>query len=138
MSPTEKPRLLVIDDNDDLSSLVREVGAGLGYQSRAACGWEEIQSAVEEFHPDVIVLDVLMPDMDGIEVVQYLTGRQTRACLVVLSGADGGLRQVTSHLAKATGLNLLGTLQKPASIDELEDLLKRALDPETRAAVPPR
>lgn len=126
------PRLLVIDDNPEVAGLVSRLGDELGCRTRTACGWKQIRAGFDEFAPDAVVLDLVMPDVDGIEVLKHLVGRERKVAIVILSGADSRTLKIATHLARASGLDLIATLPKPTPIGDLEEALARALDPELR------
>jgi EAL domain-containing protein (putative c-di-GMP-specific phosphodiesterase class I) len=122
----ESKRLLVIDDNPDLTSLIRQFAGELGCDTRAACGQHEIEPAVQEFKPDAIVLDLMMPDTDGVEVLRYLAERHSDAGIIIISGGEPRIMDVTTRLAQALHLRLVGALAKPIRLFELEHVLRRA------------
>lgn len=65
-------RLLVVDDEPEFGELVRQVAAGLGYEVRVTTNGRAFQSAYQELQPTVIVMDMVMPEMDGNELVLWL------------------------------------------------------------------
>jgi CheY-like chemotaxis protein len=70
---TEQPRqILVVDDTPANVRLLEAILAASGYAVRGAASGEEALRAVVEARPDLIVLDVVMPEMDGIEVCRRL------------------------------------------------------------------
>jgi EAL domain-containing protein (putative c-di-GMP-specific phosphodiesterase class I) len=86
-----------------------------------------VQDAVDRFQPDAIVLDLMMPDMDGVEVLRYLADHDSRAGVIISSGGEPKLVDSTVRLARTLGLKVLGSLAKPFSLLELEQTLRRAL-----------
>jgi len=67
------PRVLVVEDDDDLREIVCEVLEGAGYEAKAACGGEEALVVLEDpVRPDVILLDLTMPGMSGFELRERL------------------------------------------------------------------
>ena len=62
-------RLLVVDDEPEFGELVRKVATGLGYEARATTTGHAFQTAYHELHPTHIVMDMVMPEMDGNELV---------------------------------------------------------------------
>jgi EAL domain-containing protein (putative c-di-GMP-specific phosphodiesterase class I) len=82
---------------------------------------------LDEFRPDAIVLDLMMPEVDGVQVLHHLVERQSRAGIIIASGGEPRILDVTTRLAKSLGLNLVGTLTKPVGLTELADMLRAAL-----------
>lgn len=73
---------------------------------------------------DVILLDLNMPDMDGIEVIRALAGKQCKSSLILISGNDSSVLYSAEKLARAHSLNIVMSLCKPIQISMLQQLLK--------------
>ena len=65
-------RLLIMDDERDFAELVGEVGAKVGYEVRIVTQVGEFESAYWEFDPTVVVMDIVMPQINGIELVRWM------------------------------------------------------------------
>jgi EAL domain-containing protein (putative c-di-GMP-specific phosphodiesterase class I)/ActR/RegA family two-component response regulator len=74
--------------------------------------------------PDLILLDLDMPGMDGIEFVRHLADRQFPGGVVLVSGEDSRMLQAVGKVAQSYNLSLLGALSKPPTVDGLKGLLK--------------
>jgi CheY-like chemotaxis protein len=72
MELSASPRVLVVDDNADAADLVAEFMAYMGYDVAVAHGGQEAMSAAKSFAPNLIFLDLGMPDMDGYQVASEL------------------------------------------------------------------
>jgi CheY-like chemotaxis protein len=81
-------RVLIIDDEPDVAAMLVDSVGFLGYQARAAGNGLEGARLVEEFQPDVVLLDYCMPEMDGRHVLQYLRAKHPRLPVVVVSGTQ--------------------------------------------------
>jgi DNA-binding response OmpR family regulator len=131
--------LLVVEDDPRIASLVCHVAAEAGFKAYAATGPEAITQAYLSVQPDLIVLDVFMPDMDGLEVLQFLRQQFSNARIVIISGSDSTSRRMTENLGKALGFNIEANISKPFQIAELRTLFERignSLD-ESRKALSP-
>lgn len=119
--PTRR-KLLVVDDEPDFAELVCDVAAEVGLETHAAHDFAQFEA---RFSPDldVIALDLSMPESDGIKLTGWLAERNYAANVILLSGVDRQILETTKELATARGLNVIGALQKPVSIDKLEALL---------------
>lgn len=79
---------------------------------------------------DVILLDLHMPMIDGIEVIRHLAAQHCEAALILISGYDQGVLASAAELARDYGLNLLLTLTKPIDINNLQTTISDYIDPE--------
>jgi len=82
----------------------------IGQILEAANGAEAI-ALIQQAKPDIIFLDVLMPGMDGIQILEVLSRRNAKCRIVLMSGADSGLAEAEA-MAKERGLRLIGVLYK--------------------------
>ena len=69
-------RLLVIDDDEKAAALVADVAEGIGSVVKSVHNWEDFREAYGSFEPTVIVLDLVMPDVDGVEILSFLADQQ--------------------------------------------------------------
>ncbi len=118
-----KPRILVIDDERDIRRSLEMILCHEGYEFlEAASGAEGIQKAQSE-SPDVILLDIKMPNMDGMEVLQDLRRRGLHAPVIMISGhAD------VPTAVEATKNGAADLLEKPLSAETLLLRLRQALE----------
>jgi two-component system OmpR family response regulator len=107
-------RLLLVDDEDNLRSMLEAALRHNGFDVSSAATGREALDAVATVRPDVIVLDVMMPDLDGFEVCRRLRADGTRAPVLFLTARD-------TTEDKVRGLTLGGDdyLVKPFSLEEL-------------------
>jgi EAL domain-containing protein (putative c-di-GMP-specific phosphodiesterase class I) len=83
----------------------------------------------------LILLDLMMPDMDGIEVLRTLSSLQCKASILLMSGINIRVMETAEKLAHALGLSIAGHLVKPFRLTELEDALRKHAAQETAVAV---
>ena len=76
--------VLVVDDNDDNLRIINEILRTRGFSVRLARDGESALRALEEAHPDVILLDVMMPEMDGLQVLDRIRANPTHASIPVI------------------------------------------------------
>jgi len=122
-------RILVVEDDNSLSVLLRlimKVQQEDWDVSSAATGVEAL-SQVEKFQPDLILLDIMMPEMDGLEVARRLRNdeRYKDQKIVILSALSDAETQ-----RKAKDVGVLEYWTKPISPDELREGMLRVLGTE--------
>jgi DNA-binding response OmpR family regulator len=104
-------RLLIVDDDPDIRDIVRTWAARNGCEVEAVSGWREMSGVIRTFAPTTILLDLMMPDVDGIETLHHLAESGCRAKILLMSGADAPLLEVA------------GVLEKPLNLHTLQDLV---------------
>jgi CheY-like chemotaxis protein len=117
-------QILVVDDNPLSRKLLNDMLSAEGYSVRHAASGMEALNAIAEQQPDALLLDIMMPDMDGFEVVRRLKAdRQNRMLPIVMVTAldDEGSR---ARLA-AAGINIM--LTKPIDRWQLRSTLEHML-----------
>lgn len=120
-------RLLVIDDQQELCEFIAEVAKRLGFAAQAVSEPAAFRRAYLEFDPTVIVLDLQMNGMDGIELLRFLGSQGARAQVLVASGMDQRVLATADQVGRSHGLSMLGALQKPIMLADLEAVLRRAM-----------
>jgi two-component system, OmpR family, KDP operon response regulator KdpE len=108
-----QPLVLVADDEPRITKLVVLVLQEAGFRVVSAASGEEALARAEEVRPDLVLLDLLMPDLDGIEVMREL--REWRAVPVILLTARGSI----ADRAKGLDLGADDYVAKPFDPDEL-------------------
>ena len=116
-------RLLVVDDVPEIGDFVRRVAESAGYEVRTTVNARAFQDAYRTFDPDVIALDLAMPEVDGIELLEALADEGCRAQLLIVSGFDFGIQQSAARLAEARGLRIAGIVPKPLRAQRLREIL---------------
>jgi len=121
MPLSTQPLVLVADDEPRITKLVSIALSGEGFRVITASNGEEALRKAEEVRPDVILLDIVMPDLDGIEVMRQL--RERRPVPVILLTAKGS----TADKAKGLDLGADDYVAKPFHPDELAARVRAVL-----------
>lgn len=120
----KKARVLVVDDEDEIRRAVGRALAGRDYEVSEAADGEEALTATASWQPDLVVLDLNLPGMDGLEVCKHLR-RRSQVPILVLS-----VREDESDKVAALDLGADDYLTKPFGVEELmarvRALLRRA------------
>ncbi len=114
--------LLVVDDKPEMSELVRHVAESLGYEVWMAVDGREFMRAFDSIDPTVVMIDILMPGIDGIELLKWLKDRDYGAKVFVASAFDPKYAKMAQSLGEAGGLDVR-LLKKPFQIAELRAAL---------------
>ncbi|MDR3424734.1 MAG: EAL domain-containing response regulator [Alphaproteobacteria bacterium] len=112
-------RLLIIDDEEDICDLIAEIGQRRGLEAKTITSAETVQQVLESFTPDVIMMDLMMPGIDGVELLRLLSAKAKDAKLCLISGSDARVLNSARRLGSAHGLNVIAALEKPLSIQTL-------------------
>lgn len=125
-------RLLCVDDEPEICRLVQYVAEERGYEVEIASNTARLGEIYRRFSPDVIVLDLTMPESDGIEGLVALGAAKCDASLILISGFAGYLLSSAAKLAKLYDLRVIGALPKPFDRKILRDLLAEEQLPQHR------
>lgn len=123
-------RILVLDDESFMLKVLAHMLAGLGFTSVTTCdngvaALEWVDAPGDS--PDLVLLDLNMPDMDGIEFVRKLVEHDYTGSLILVSGEDERVLRMAEKLIQAHRIAVLGHLNKPVSLTELSTLMEKSI-----------
>lgn len=122
---TFTPRLLVIDDDPAFLRLFKRVAEPHGFEVFTTDDPEHFKRTAQSWNPTLIVMDLQMPGTDGIELLRDLALSKCNSQIVITSGLDLRTLDAARNLGAERGLKMQGVLQKPAPVEELNDLMAR-------------
>ena len=128
---THKQRLLVVDDEPDIRRLVSEILEDEGYQVTMAENAAIARMLKKSVDPELILLDIWMPDTDGITLLKEWTSEDGLLCPVVMMSGHGSVETAV----EATRLGAYDFLEKPLSLAKLLLIVERALEAGTQQLV---
>lgn len=117
--------VLVVEDHDfQRRTLVQILGSlGVGWVDSAADGQAALDRLSRPPSPDIIICDIDMPGMDGVELVRHVSARDPGSAIVITSGLDSSVLHAVEALGSGYGLEVLGALAKPLTARRLRDVL---------------
>lgn len=125
-------KILALDDEPFMLKLLARMLADLGYSSvsTSVSGHDALELLDNPNDlPDLILLDLNMPEMDGLEFVRHLVGRHFMGSLILVSGEDERMQQAAEKLARAHNITVLGHLHKPVTPRALADMIGKLAAP---------
>ena len=116
-------RLLVVDDMPAMCRLIGSIAADAGYWVETTSNAIDFKATYESFRPTVVVLDLLIPDEDGIELLWYLHRNDYDGAIIIISGATKTMHIAAQTMAKGLRLCVADSFAKPFNVVKLHDSL---------------
>ena len=117
-------KLLVVDDEIGFAKFVEGVAEDLDFDVLLTDDPLEFGNLYSN-DIDIVVLDLFMPNTDGIELLRFLSDNKSKASVILMSGKDAGVLHTAQELALEQGVKVLGVLQKPFRSEDLEKVLNK-------------
>ena len=118
------PHILVVDDEADIRGLLKEILSEEGYEVDVAANAVQARASRARQNPDLVLLDIWMPDVDGITLLREWSASATDGCPVVMMSGHGTVETAV----EATRLGAFDFVEKPLSLAKLLRTVERALD----------
>jgi DNA-binding NtrC family response regulator len=119
-----KPYILVVDDEPAIRDLVKEILEDEGYEVSIAAGGDAARQAMRSRRPDLALLDIWMPDLDGISLLKEWAREGALPCPVIMISGHGNVETAV----EATRLGAYDFIEKPLSMAKLLVTVERALE----------
>lgn len=113
--------ILIVEDDEELLDLYSEILEINRYDVKTAINGEEAVSKYKQIHPDLVVMDGVLPKMDGYDAFSQIIKYDKNAKVVIVTGYS----EFDSKNEKALEQGLISIITKPIGIDELLDLAKK-------------
>ncbi|MGA8706403.1 MAG: sigma-54 dependent transcriptional regulator [Steroidobacteraceae bacterium] len=121
-------KILVVDDESDIRRLLQEILTEEGYEVEVAADAGQARAARQRQAPDLVLLDIWMPDTDGITLLREWSSEPADGCPVVMMSGHGTVETAV----EATRLGAYDFVEKPLSLAKLLRTVERALDARAR------
>ncbi len=116
-------RVLIVDDAKFMRHMIKNILVGLGYEIVGeACDGREATEMYRELSPDLVTMDIIMPNVGGIEALQEIRGADPNAKVVMISALDQ-----REPLMEALKLGAVDYVVKPFEKDRVEEAMQRVL-----------
>ena len=125
-------KLLIVDDEESICWGLSQLGESLGHQVRMASSAEQALTFAEEERPDVVVMDVRLPGIDGLTAMQGLYDRIGTVPVIVIT-AYGDLQTAVEAVRKGA----FDYIVKPFDLNQMERVLEKAIDESQRDVLMP-
>ncbi len=121
----EQPRLLLIDDEPALADFLANAARECGFEAVVTSDDNEFRQTFQANPPDAVALDLGMPGMDGVELLRFLAEQTYQSPVLIVSGFDRRVLESAFRLGEALGLNMIGPVEKPVRLEDLETVLNQ-------------
>ncbi len=116
-------RLLVIDDEDDICETIGEIATARGFEVKTTTDPNAVATILDGFTPDLVMLDLMMPGTDGVELLRLLVDKAKESKVCLMSGSDSRVLNSARRLGSAHGLDVVAAMEKPIDITTLRTTL---------------
>jgi CheY-like chemotaxis protein len=119
-------RLLIVDDEPADRDAIAQLARAHGCDVRAAPDHHEMAALMRAWDPELLVLDIVMPNLDGIGILRQLAEQLCRTPVLLVSAYRDHLKPA-HNLGRAYGINVVGELTKPVDAETLGAALHNAV-----------
>src|SRR5437588_2293908 len=128
----EQKTILIVDDDQELSDGLRAVLERQGYRVIQARDGHQGKQQVYQQHPDLVILDMMMPRMGGYPVLEHFRDKTDAPPIIMITANEG-----SRHKAYAEYLGVVDYIRKPFAMERLLEAVNRGLNPPPEEAEPP-
>lgn len=118
------PNLSIVDDDREFRALIRRIAEPIGWAVTEYSNGRTLISALDRSAPpDLILLDLVMPGLDGIEVISWIAATSVRCPIILITGTIPLHASVATGLAQEKGLEITEVFLKPVPVPKLREVL---------------
>jgi EAL domain-containing protein (putative c-di-GMP-specific phosphodiesterase class I) len=121
-------RFLILDDDASVGQTIQWIAESLGFEAEFVTRPEEFFQRLDRMCPDIITIDLVMPGLDGVEIMRLLAERKCAAKIIISSGMGTRVLDAAQRSASQHGLNIAGVISKPISKKALLSLVGEGND----------
>lgn len=123
VGPENVKSLLIIDDERDFADYVGEVGEDMGYDVVVTENAMDFMNAYRNKVPTTLVMDMVMPGVDGVELISWLAQQECPSNIIIVTGFNPRYVELAENLGDARGLEHIQSLTKPVKLSDLRAAL---------------
>jgi len=126
-------RMLILDDDAAVAQTILWIAESLGFEAEFVTRPAEFFQRLDQMRPEIITIDLAMPDLDGVEIMRLLAERKCAARIVISSGVGTRVLDAAQRSATEHGLSIAGAISKPISRDALRALVGEGSEQDRKA-----
>lgn len=116
--------ILIVDDEKAIRGLISEILTTAGYAIKEAKDGKEALDVLKQFDIDLIITDIVMPDMEGIEFIREVRSKYQQA-IKIIAMSGGKIVDAGTYLKIALRMGANAVLEKPFAVEELLNLVRQ-------------
>ena len=120
-------KIIVLDDDPGVRAIICEIAQSCGLSAFGTGDPVLFEARLQEDRPHAVVLDMVMPGLDGVEILRELASRLIDIPILIASGMDDRLLDTAMQLGRARGLTMAGVIRKPFRAEALRKILQNVV-----------
>ena len=121
-------RILILDDDEAVGQTIQWIAENLGFEAEFVTHPDEFFKRLVQMSPDIITIDLAMPELDGVEIMRLLAERQCKSKIIISSGMGTRVLDAAQRSASEHGLSIAGVISKPISKEAMRSLIGQGSD----------
>lgn len=128
--------VLVVDDEPALGKFVRRALSTSGFEVEVTSHAAAFKTLFIERKPVIVIIDIVMPDTDGIELVRWIAQQDKDVHVIIASGSKSEYARAAALIGQSAGIKSIDNLRKPLGLAELRSAIQRHTQESTADASP--
>jgi EAL domain-containing protein (putative c-di-GMP-specific phosphodiesterase class I)/ActR/RegA family two-component response regulator len=120
--------ILILDDDEAVGQTIQWIAESLGFEAEFVTRSEEFFDRFSRMSPDILTIDLAMPELDGVEIMRLLAERHCKATIIISSGMGTRVLDAAQRSASEHGLSIAGVISKPISKEAMRALIGQGSD----------
>ncbi|TGK01711.1 EAL domain-containing protein [Leptospira semungkisensis] len=129
--PKNAKKLLILDDEEEIAKILGEIAEDCGFSVSLTHTAPDFLNKVDVSF-DCVILDLMIPGMDGVDVIRSLSEKEVHPDVILISGADRRTLHSAETLAGEYGLNIVAVMEKPIRVSDIRGILAAMIEKEAK------